>query len=865
MRSPKSDAKAETSPPPEAAAVVAANRLSGVLLRTSDFGLRLRLAGGGFGADVGTMRTCFLPWAWSNYGMKALWNAFLSGPSKAVEPPVVPRPDDAAPLPRSAPEVEPAVAPPSAHAEGAGQPPVEPAPEVLPPPPSQGNVTLNRAGEVTSIHPVAAAMFGYTPLEVLGRNVELLIPGGLPGPMDLTAPPTNGAPDLRAIGRSKEGRSFPLRFVAHAPNLAGERPVTVILHRSHELEIRGDVAALVSGWQESEQELVAAQQAAQQAARAVQTELLAAQFENQRLRQVLSESAAMTAESAAGELAEAQAEAAVAQAQRQQLAVQLEQLQQDCAARQAQQADLESRLLMANEAIRSLELARAAQAATEADAAAAEESRAVPATQLAPALAAAEAQRAEVLAQVELQRAQANAATQALAAAESELAEHRRRLDDQTALLSQVRQATTELRGRVATLTGNLAELQAQLAASQEQVREGAELAQGLRMELNSARERAQRSQQEAKALSLATDEVLREMATARVALGTLQHERDGWKARGEEARAEAEASAAVASRWERECAPLAAQCRALEQQLAVFQQRETEWRQAAEAAETRFAEQGKALAASQQEQAGHAAELQRLVAEVQQQAQGRTRAEHEAKALSSTTTEVSRELAGARMVLGTLQRERDVWKARGEEALTQAETGAAVVARMEREGAAVVSRCQALEQELAEYRQRETEWRQATEATEVRFAEQAKALATSQQGQQRHATERQRLADELQQELQRRTRAENEAQASASTTAEISREVAAARVVLETLRQERDLWQAQSAQAQAGAHAALAKLAAAEDRQRQLEEVAGRVCANLRRTLELRTPGRAPLVSALQAALARPAEAGDT
>jgi len=89
--------------------------------------------------------------------------------------------------------------------------------------------------------------------------------------------------------------------------------------------------------------------------------------------------------------------------------------------------------------------------------------------------------------------------------------------------------------------------------------------------------------------------------------------------------------------------------------------------------------------------------------------------------------------------------------------------------------------------------------------------------------------------------------------------------ELAAARVVLETLREERALWQAQSKQAQTDTHAAMARLAAGEERQRQLEQAAERAGAALRRTLELATAELAPSVSALQAALARPAEAGET
>ena len=796
--------------------------------------------------------------------MKALWNAFVSGAVKPGEPIAETASNDAGAALRIVPEAPPPVAPPvPAAAEApspvpAGVPSAGSEPAAVTSPTPQGILTVDRAGDIQAIDLAGAALFGYTPPELEGRQLRLLIPLGLPGAMDHSEPFANGPQDPWVIGHAKDGTRFPLQCIALATNSKADRLLTIILRRAPGVDQSDEVPALVSGWQQLEQELTAAQQARQVA----QSELAAVQAQNQRLQQSFGERAALSAEAANSEVEAAKAAVATATARWQQLTEKWEQLQQEKAAGDAQRADLESRLQAATATVQELEQTLAARHLAETTPAADTQALAVPTDQLHTALTEAEAQRDGALAKAEYERAQAKVATQALEAAQAELADYRRRLDDQSASLSQARQTASDLRGRVASLTGNIAELQAQVAIAQEQAKDHAEQAQGMAGELNFVRERALRSQQESKSISQATEDVIREVATSRVALAALQHERDNWKARGEQACAEAEASVAAAARWERECATATAQCQALEQQLAEHSQRETERRKAVETAETRLAKQTKKLEAIQREQEGQEAERKRLTEELQQQLLGRTRAEHEAKALAATTTEVSREIAGARVVLATLQHERDAWKTRSEESCVQAEASAAAIAKAESESATAAARCQMLEQQLIEHRQRETEWRQAAEAAEVQFADRARALATIQREQEVYATERQRMATEFQQELQRRTRAESEALASAETTKDISRELASARVVLETLRQERDLWQAQSTQAKTDSNEALAKLAATEERQRQLEQATDSVCSSLRRTLELTTTEMAPLVSALQTALARHEEA---
>lgn len=578
--------------------------------------------------------------------MKALWNAFLAGSGKPVTTTgellpgavvVPPRADgtatdtSTAPVPREI-----------AVAAGA-----EPEPPPLPPTAPPISLTVDHRGDLTFIDPVVAAMFGYTPPEVLGRNLHLLFPLGLP-----PASAAGESASQPAVGLSKAGKRFPLQVVVPAASGEAERSLTVQLHRSHELEVRGDVAGLVSGWQDAEQELIAAQQSRE----AALAELAAARAEVSRLQQALASSP--------------------------------------------------------REASPPVEPV---------------------ATPVLP-----EATRRELEA-------------------------GRRQLEEQAGLLRQARQTACDLDERVAALTAQVTELKAQLDRAHAETRAGAETAARLQGELDAARVR-----------------------TAQVT---------EWEAQLAGVQAQAQASAAQMARLQAELA--AAQAR---------------------------------LQASEQE----------------------------TRAVGQAIEDGARELAAARVVLATLQHERDHWQALAEEARTRADTHADAAAHWEREGATLAARSRDLEQALVEARQREAEQRQAAESAGAQLAASAAALAASQQAQRGREEEVQRLAADWQQELQRRTRAEHAAEAAIATTQEISHELASARVVLETLRQERDLWQAQAKQAQAEAHGALAQLAATEERHRHLEEVAERTRVLLRRTLELTATEGAPLLSELQAALVR-------
>lgn len=182
---------------------------------------------------------------------------------------------------------------------------------------------------------------------------------------------------------------------------------------------------------------------------------------------------------------------------------------------------------------------------------------------------------------------------------------------------------------------------------------------------------------------------------------------------------------------------------------------------------------------------------------------------QHEAEALRAAVTSVSQELAAARVVVTTLQHERDAWQGREAQARTHAEA-------LERE-------CTTHAQALAAAR-RETESGQA---------------------------ERQQLSRELLELRHAHTRTEQESRALATTTTDISRELAAARVVVETLRRERDLWQAQATAAQAEVATLQARLTTAERLHREREEAGRRVETLLRQALELAAsspPAPAPL-----------------
>ncbi|MBE7498742.1 MAG: PAS domain S-box protein [Verrucomicrobiales bacterium] len=218
-------------------------------------------------------------------------------------------------------------------------------------------------------------------------------------------------------------------------------------------------------------------------------------------------------------------------------------------------------------------------------------------------------------------------------------------------------------------------------------------------------------------------------------------------------------------------------------------------------------------------------------------------RCQHEAEALRAAVTSVSQELAAARVIVTTLQHERDAWQAREAQARAQAESLAARLAQREADASEARTALAARDAESAQLRQRELELRQTLESLERRCDAQSRGLITAQRDAETVEAERRQLSTELLKQRQARTRAEQEVCALGATTADVSHELAAARVIVETLRQERDRWLTEASTAQAERAALQTRLTAAERLHREREEAERRVETLLRQALELAAP----------------------
>jgi PAS domain S-box-containing protein len=218
-------------------------------------------------------------------------------------------------------------------------------------------------------------------------------------------------------------------------------------------------------------------------------------------------------------------------------------------------------------------------------------------------------------------------------------------------------------------------------------------------------------------------------------------------------------------------------------------------------------------------------------------------RCQHEAEALRAAVTSVSQELAAARVVVTTLQHERDAWQAREAQARAQADSLAARLAQRDAEATEARAALAARDEESARLRQRELELRQTLEALECRCDTQTRALTAAQRDAETGEAERRQLSTELLKQRQARSRAEQEVCALGATTADVSHELAAARVIVETLRQERDRWQTLATTAQAEQATLESQLAAAQRQQREREEASQRLETLLRQALDLATP----------------------
>jgi len=99
-----------------------------------------------------------------------------------------------------------------------------------------GIITINQQGSILSFNPAAVRIFGYAPEEVIGRDVNVLMPdpykGLHPGHIRRylkTREPRIIGTGREVVGRRKDGNTFPLYLAVSAVNLSGNRMFTGIV------------------------------------------------------------------------------------------------------------------------------------------------------------------------------------------------------------------------------------------------------------------------------------------------------------------------------------------------------------------------------------------------------------------------------------------------------------------------------------------------------------------------------------------------------------------------------------------------------------------------------------------------------------
>jgi two-component system sensor kinase FixL len=99
-----------------------------------------------------------------------------------------------------------------------------------------GIITVNEQGSVLSFNPAAVRIFGYRPEEVLGRDVNILMPdpykGLHPGYLRRylkTQEPRIIGTGREVVGRRQDGATFPLYLAVSAVSLSGNRMFTGIV------------------------------------------------------------------------------------------------------------------------------------------------------------------------------------------------------------------------------------------------------------------------------------------------------------------------------------------------------------------------------------------------------------------------------------------------------------------------------------------------------------------------------------------------------------------------------------------------------------------------------------------------------------
>lgn len=635
-------------------------------------------------------------------------------------------------------------------------------PEPVEGPDAPGRITLDRDWNIRFINAAAAGVFGYTAAELLGQGVQTLIPHSLAAQTEPAGPGREGERDEWVIGRSKDGRRFPLRFVAREPGSGADREVTLILQRSHELESAAELVPVVAprlGELERQvQELTETREAAL-------ASLAGLRAEHERLQAALqaATSAPVATPSPVGNghpLAPG-VDPAPALAS----APELDRVRRRADVAEARGIELESRLQEVAALVHSLEQALAARDAADAARALADQERETLRARIESDRATAETRLREAVVRLEAMREEAEDAYRTVAATRTELDIREAELAAARANLADVRAQAAALGETVAGLEDQLRAARADAEAAREQagrlaVERDADRQQAVRLtgERDADRQQAARLEHEAMALRGAIDDVSRELGAARVVLASLQHERDGWQAREAQARNECGTLAATLAQREREGEELRAQLQAREEECGRLQQREAEGRRSLQALEAQLAEHQQALAANRRDAEARDEQCRRLQDDLQDQVQARTRAEHESRALTDTTSAISRELAAARVIVETLRQERDLWQEQAGAARAEVETAREVAAAAEERerqlGEATEGICVSLRQTLglaaSEMVSRVTELhatlarRQEAEAREASArAEAEAALARSQV-----------LEDELRQQL---------------------------------------------------------------------------------------------------------------
>ena len=99
-----------------------------------------------------------------------------------------------------------------------------------------GIITVNEQGSILSFNPAAVRIFGHKPEEVIGRDVNMLMPDPYQGlhPGYIRRFLKDQAPKIigtgrEVVGRRKDGATFPLYLAVSAVNLSGNRMFTGIV------------------------------------------------------------------------------------------------------------------------------------------------------------------------------------------------------------------------------------------------------------------------------------------------------------------------------------------------------------------------------------------------------------------------------------------------------------------------------------------------------------------------------------------------------------------------------------------------------------------------------------------------------------